>query len=1071
MKLVLILALLKTHIGKVLESVNNPLLYLATDGSTIQLSPVEHTIKIKRRRIYIRKDKEYYTIGVEPDETKIFVKKEVSPVYLTRKSTTTTHEEYKPGQGKETYKEIHYRPYNKPELPLAVHTEYHFHGDPRMARNPHEDSRPPENTRPVDRYPPRQSPPPQSDEPYRERENPYESSPSYKSLPRNASYTSTYTHMPKREERYKEEMPHPEEVPYGPPPFTYMPPHQPYPYAPVEFPPYPPPIPPIEAHREELDEKEIESDFGINISPFDVKIVEEGGRIIHLRREGNNHCLNYTGNQFSFKPCSNTDDIIRFRVLERDSKSDKIKTSSPPRPHAYSPPPVVHMPVQEATHEIIRKPRARVRRSIQSLRNDLKRTRDEIESIDSEDLVSSDSLDYSSSEPRNSNHIVKHIDVVSPKYKYKLDLGKINMPNYSRQADTMYDSIKSNLDTMGTLLNQSSTLQVPKYVKTHRRIVRPVKQRVVTTVPEEISEDEAIEKAILSWSRRKEKAKRNPLEEDYLSLRKKRKRLHKEREEMDREKERMERKEKVRKIRIEPEEDSDSEGFSTSTAHKLTYKMKKPRPEMYMHVKKEKWPDLKDDMYAEKAYDSSDSYSASYSMNAEPHKFKHTKISSAAMQMPTQFTAHTIHKPFIRMARPHPKQVLLHPIHEIHVDHAKEMVAPLNTSVTLPAMHSPAPVHQIVKPTPMVIHSPHIEHVTHIPLATPITPITPIAPITPTPMPTIQAPSISVSSTESMPISLQSPTSISAIPPASPATIATPPMSSDANAVNNLLSSYFSPISTNLVDSKLSSPTANKFTLPPISTKNTNPFASTLTSTDTKLSDNKKSTALKKKTSKAEVSSIPKTDSGLIDNLTNDILKNNPFNMQSGLLGNNPMDANLFNSSLNSSLLPSAATSKDTSMFSGLGQNSLLSNTALSSNPAPKPAENNSFGLNGLMSNQFNMNSADTSSMINSSSSLMNSPFSANSNTNPFGNNFNDSISKNLTKSLDNSSTANNTAAAKPVDNTMLYTDTLLNSTPRPKVEQNSMDLLQNNLQSLFGGGTDKEDSITVNGVPHTANT
>ncbi|KAI5165246.1 hypothetical protein NEIRO03_0204 [Nematocida sp. AWRm78] len=1068
MKLVLILALLKTHFGKVLESVNNPLLYLATDGSTIQLSPVEHTIKIKHRRIYIRKDKEYYTIGVEPDETKIFVKKEVSPVYLTRKSTTTQHEEYKPGPGKETYKEIHYRPYNKPEVPSAVHTEYHFHGDPRIARNPHEDSRPPENTQPVDRYPPRQPPPPPSDEPYRERDNSYESPSSYKSPPRNVSYTSTYTHTPKREERYKEEMPRPEEEPYGPPPFTYMPPRHPYPYTPVEFPPYPPPIPPIEVPREELDEKEIESDFGINISPFDVKIVEEGRRIIHLRREGNNHCLNYIGNQFSFKPCSNTDDIIRFRVLERDSKSDRIKTSSPPRPQVYRPPPVVDTPVQEVTHEIIRRPHARVRRSIQSLRNDLKRARDEIESIDSEDLVSSDSLDYSSSEPRNSNHIIKHTEVVSPKYKYKLDLGKINMPNYSRQADTMYDSIKSNLDTMGTLLNQSSTLQVPKYVKTHRKIVRPVKKRVVTVVPEEISEDEAIEKAILSWSRRKEKAKRNPLEEDYLSLRKKRKRLHKEREEIDREKERMERKERVRKIRIESEDDSDSEVFSTSTAHKSTYKMKKPRPELYKHVKKEKWPDLKDDMYAEKAYGSSDSDSARYSMNAEPHKFKHTKISSAAMQMPTQFIAHTIHKPFVRMTKPHPKQVLLHPIHEIHVDHAKEMIAPMNTSVTLPAIHSPAPMPQIVKPTPMVIHSPRIEPVTHIPLATPITPI---APITPTPMPTIQAPSISVSSTESTPISLQPPPSISAIPPAAPTTIATPPMSSDANAVNNLLSSYFSPISTNLVDSKLSSPTANKFTLPPISTKNTNPFASTPTSADTKPSDNKKSTALKKKTSKAEASSIPKTDSGLIDNLTNDILKNNPFNMQSGLLGNNSMGTNLFNSSLNSSLLPSAATSKDTSMFGGLGQNSLLSNTALSSNTAPKPAENNSFGLNGLMSNQFNMNSAGTSSMINSSSSLMNNPFSANSNTNPFGNNFNDSISKNLTKSLDNPNTANNTAAAKPVDNSMLYADTLLNSTPRPKVEQNSMDLLQNNLQSLFGGGADKEDSITVNGVLHTANT
>ncbi|KFG25520.1 uncharacterized protein NESG_02296 [Nematocida ausubeli] len=1136
MKLVLLLVLLKVCHGKLLQSVNNPTLYLATDGATIYLSPAEHTIKIKHRKVYIRKGSEYYTIGVEPDETKIFVKREREPVYSTR-SIITTQEVYKPAPGRNSsppaYKEIHYIPYDRQETPEA-RTEHHYHiGLSQSISTPKDEPpKPPYSPRPeyyserpermpYPEDPPRDSrrpppyktdPPPHREErpPYREESPPYRKSdyPPYNYPP----YPRPYRELPPRQEEpaYNDK-----------PPFRYDPLYNPYtePVNPIfslptdqqTIPYY---RPSSRKKREDFShEKEVESDSGINISPFDVIIEEEGSKIVHLKREGNDHCLNYFNNAFSFRPCADTTNIIRFRVLERDStpviQQDPIpivkvlpsvqKTPYYEWPGSFPndnplPKGIESTPIRSRVLDNTSLSRS-VSRSILPPKRRIYKRSISLAPIPDEDVFSTDIKGTSDDVEIRERVTYADKTIVSPREKHKLDLGKMSMPNYARHADAMYNNIKNSLYSMGSMIHAADLLKVPKSRKKYKsRVVRhQIDDRSILEKDdeEEGTEEEQIEKEILKWSRGRDR-RNSSLKDTYNNLKMKGKNLKKQRYKINQKKERNRNREKDSNSTDAESESSIS--FIPSHDERDDKEIREKRHKIILdnhhsmhnnhekhHAAESDWSDFK-----------------SHEHHEAP---KHVEIHHLAPSV-VHITPHPPHIPVANLH--HITKSTIHPISDPFAIHSPS-TPKLSPFLNMPEPNNEVHLHTEIVPTVHEIHPAPIPVVHDIPVAQPTITMDPVL-LSPTPAP-------------SLPLQILPPTPMATIP------VVTPSISS-SNSVSDILSSYLNPIQSNLIDSKMSSLGTDKSLMPSSMFKAPEIHAP---AAPAKPLNPAKLNSPVRPTPTPAIESSKKSNNSLNSSFASNLLKNSPFNIDSNLIGNDLLGGNSFGMSKKNSPSPSSTPAgltpppKTSTPFGAFntplspapslnsmsnlnnlpGMNSLPSMDNLNSmnsltgmdnlngmggmnsmnNISGTSSMNNMSGMNSMnilpnanntSSNSFGMNSSNlpgtpsplTATGGDNAPISPSNPFAANSTLNPFGNSFNDSISKSITKSLSNNSTIESAALGNPEDNSMLYAKNILDIAPGSGTDTSSIDLLKDKLKNIFGDDTDKDDNVTLNGIP-----
>ncbi|KAH9386035.1 uncharacterized protein NEMAJ01_0931 [Nematocida major] len=1051
--------------AKLLQYVKDPMLYLSTDGSTIHLRKDEQTVKIRHRKIYMRMNSEYYSIGVEPDETRIFVKKETAPVYLLR-SVTTHNEEYLPFHGKPLENTPpEYPPYEKHP---TYHTEYHYHTAPPANTASHMridekivyEPKPPPYT-PYPRGPPYKSPEkfggdaryssPHVDRPFSEpppyEEPAYSREPGYsRALPPEYRYPPVYSpseepapqaYRPYADKpRFDTGIPPPARPRYTPPP-AYAPPASKRPSR-----------PPVAS--------EIESDTGASSSPFDIKIVEDGNKIIHLAREGNSHCLNYIDGQFLFKPCHHEKDIIRFRVLERDSYKDTParKTSDisddvlapmgeRPEEKKYAPfsasphrKPMPRTPIKYKRPRPVSMPRIG-RMPAQSWYAD---------APDASSFLPDESthLKYMEREDRMRPRYMEEDDssrIISPsEYAPRIDLGTMTLPNYSHRPDHLYNSIKNNLKDMETAMNTTGVLKVPRYGFSSYSSKPAVKEPAKVEFSQD--EEEMIEKELQKWNERRRRARRKKhesfLEKDYHKL--------------DRAARRLERRHK-KQTRLEFPEDSDSHGAeSESEDHAYSSAEDKYRKKSYT---------LHQSAPVQKKYNHYNSQKGKYGGRYDRYN-KHLKIdpieTHAHMEKldsmeelegltefkemkssPLELTPYTsvggplapsVHS--IPPAKPmhiftHPPSVkseLLSHIENAHSEgHAFHPELPK-------AVHMPLSVQHVMQPPKPIV----------IPQVQKVHPVIPIAPVVHMLHPV-------------KPVSLK----VNSLHP-----------SISTHTLPRIAPSYMSPVmSSNLVDSSLSSPITNKTSFNILDYANKKPEKALAVPAPAKpIVKAIASAPAKKESTPKNILGASGLGSALGSALGSNLLSSNPFTAHSSLLDSTlpDMSASLSNSlgaSLGASLSnplgsPSAIGAPSLtnpfglpdSLAGGIGSGGpapLMASTLNSMPPQPAPTP-----LGGLqppftgspaspggasLSNSINMN--DLGSML--------------------GDSMNDPITKSLSDSLNKTlKSAKEPSSIKP-PGTGLEIGSAFGALAKSSgllkpegPESNSFDLLKSNLSSIF---------------------
>ncbi|KAI5191219.1 hypothetical protein NEMIN01_1427 [Nematocida minor] len=229
--LVLLLLLSRAH-SKMLEAVDYPSRFLGTNGHSLCLTSRESTAKIRKRKVFLRRNNKFYTIGVAPDGERAAVQEEAYPVYSSRFITTTeqVHPDKEMHAGQNVLREVHYIPYvNLPQSPhgpffhqfsgqppyvqpyephsTAPYDPFDSYKQPGMHRQPSHDYQ--SSRFPFDYYPHDNQPSRQTVDKQPSRQPPYEQPfDSYSSsAPEKAGYESV-PNMPPNDIPYRSSTPH-----------------------------------------------------------------------------------------------------------------------------------------------------------------------------------------------------------------------------------------------------------------------------------------------------------------------------------------------------------------------------------------------------------------------------------------------------------------------------------------------------------------------------------------------------------------------------------------------------------------------------------------------------------------------------------------------------------------------------------------------------------------------------------------------------------------------------------------------------------------------------------------------